>query len=190
MRFLNQNPTEILVIQVGDLRYMPRGIKDRQDLLDKFRRVFDTRLVTNDEVNAPLSELWKKRRQVLLIYKNQQTAAQYNDVFDRSVLEDYWANAQNLRDLKERLDAELRNRKPKGTPLYVIQSQLTPTGETIKDALKPFYKGYKSLKDMAISVRPNLSNWLNGWLQFGGSIILLDFINQNDCDKIIRLNLP
>ena len=61
-----------IVIQVGDLRYMPHGPKDHQELISKLRRAFNTRLVTNDEVDAPLSELWKNKRQVLLIYKNQQ----------------------------------------------------------------------------------------------------------------------
>lgn len=190
VRFLSQNPTEIIVIQVGDLRYMPHGPKDHQELISKLRRAFNTRLVTNDEVDAPLSELWKNKRQVLLIYKNQQISKQYSDVFDPSVIADYWANAQNLRDLKARLDTELRNKKLNGSPLYVIQSQLTPTDETIKNGLNPFYRNYRSLQDMAMPVKPYLSNWLKDWSHAGGSIVLLDFINRNDCDKIIRRNLP
>ncbi len=189
-QFLQHHPQEIIVIQVGDLRYMPHGDQDHHSLFAKFKEAFGDRLISkSDGLDLPIKALWSQGRQVVLIYKKDNIAAAYNEVFPRSSLDDYWANADNIATLKMKLDAHLKRRQFNPHQLYVIQSQLTPATNTITSSLKPFSKGYKSLRQMAAAVQKEFPHWLNEWHAYGPAIVLVDFINKEIAQQIVQLNM-
>ncbi len=187
--FLEKNPREILIVQVGDLRYMPQGQKNHVDLISKIKGRLGKWLVLNsiDSLNKPIRELWDANQRVVLIY-NQNDIANQSKLFSQRVIDSFWANADNLADLKTKLDNHLQGRSRSDKNLYVIQSQMTPTTETIKKGLRPFYKGYRSLKDMASAVDQYFDQWLVDWSNHKPSIIMTDFCNAEKSAAIIALN--
>jgi hypothetical protein len=60
---------------------------------------------------VPIKTLWSQGKQVVLIYKKEDIAASYNEIFSRKSLDDYWANADNVSTLKMKLDAHLQRRQ-------------------------------------------------------------------------------
>ncbi|MBW8308577.1 MAG: phosphatidylinositol-specific phospholipase C domain-containing protein [Candidatus Paracaedibacteraceae bacterium] len=189
-QFLHHHPQEIIVIQVGDLRYMPHGDNDHHALIAKFKEAFGNRLISkSDGLALPIKTLWGHEKQVVLIYKKDDIAAAYNEIFPRKSLDDYWANADNVSTLKIKLDAHLKGRQFNPHQLYVIQSQMTPATNTITASLKPFSKGYKSLHQMAAAVQKEFPQWLNEWHAYGPAIVLVDFINKDIARQIVQLNM-
>ncbi len=187
--FLQKHPREILIIQIGDLRYMPQGQKNHVNLIFKIKERLGKWLVPNnvDSLNKPIQELWDANQRVVLIYNKGDIADQSN-LFSQRAIDSFWANADNLADLKTKLDNHLQGRDRSDKNLYVIQSQMTPTPETIKKGLRPFYKGYRSLKDMALAVDQRFGQWLVDWGNHKPSIIMTDFCNAKKSMAIISLN--
>ena len=188
-RFLTEHPKEILIIQVGDLGYMPKGKNSHIDLVNQLRQSLGQWLVPNNSValNKSIQELWKTNQRIVLIY-NDSLVATEPDLFPRKFINSYWANSDNPRDLKTSLDGNLKNRGQQDGVFYVIQAQMTPGTETIKRSFKPFYRGYKSLKDMAVAVDREFPKWLADWSHFQPSIIMTDFCNAEKSRAIIGLN--
>ena len=57
--FLSENPKEIIVIQVGDLRYMPNGDDDHLTLIKKLKHKFGDRLASKSmPLDTPIKKLW------------------------------------------------------------------------------------------------------------------------------------
>lgn len=189
-KFLQQNPKEIIIIQVGDLRYMPQGDKDHHALIARLKSVFGDRLVSKSMgLSQPIKTLWEQGKQVILVYNKSRIANQYEDIFPDNKINSYWTNTDNLSGLKNKLDKHLSNRKINLNEIYIIQSQMTANTDTIKSGLIPFSKGYKSLKDMAEAVYKELPGWLGEWHKKGPAIVLLDFTTQDTSKQIIALNL-
>jgi len=190
--FLKTNTKEILVIQIGDLKYMPNKVLDHKNLINILKTKFQGKIVPKNEVkNLTVGDIWDKKYQIVFIYNDPSNISReliQNDAFinDTSLIEDYWANATDKDALKSALDKNLKEHYGRKF-LYVIQSQLTPSGDTIKSGLNPFSK-IKSLEDMANIVNPSLKNWLSNWSKYKGSIILLDFIDESNCQSIISHN--
>lgn len=189
--FLSENPKEIIVIQVGDLRYMPNGDDDHLTLIKKLKHKFGNRLSSKSmPLDTPIKKLWEQNKQVILIYNDHKIAQKHDFIFSKDTIDSYWANSDNLLDLKKRLDDNLNKRIQRLDQLFVIQSQMTANTNIIFTSLKPFSKKYKSLKKMADSVEERLSLWLKEWYQHGPCIIMLDFTSKHTSEQIIRLNLP
>ena len=189
--FLSENPKEIIVIQVGDLRYMPNGDDDHLTLIKKLKHKFGNRLSSKSmPLDTPIKKLWDQNKQVVLIYNDHKIAQKHDFIFSKDIIDSYWANSDNLLDLKKRLDDNLKKRIQRLDQLFVIQSQMTANTNIIFTSLKPFSKKYKSLKKMADSVEERLSLWLKEWYQHGPCIIMLDFTSKHTSEQIIRLNLP
>lgn len=187
--FLTLHPKEIIIIQIGDLRYMPNGDTDHQNLINRFQDIFEDKLITKPIESIPtIRELWKHKKQIVLIYENETIASQYDTIWPKSLINSFWANSDKLAVLKARLDLNLQTEERKPNQFFVIQTQLTPVSDTIKSGLCACSSGYKSLKDMAIDVEQELPNWLTEWQNYKPSIIITDFANAQINQRIIDLN--
>lgn len=190
-QFLAKNPKEIIVIQVGDLRYMPNGELSHNNLVDKLKKYFGDKIIDKSTpLDTPIKDLWQNKKQVFLIYDNYDIASKYDYLLPTKSINSYWANKDSVNDLKEALDKNLANRKEDKKQFYVIQSQMTPNNSTIAKSYIPFTKNFDNLKQMADAVKNNLVSWLSEWRSHGPAIILLDFVNDETSNKIISLNTP
>lgn len=207
--YLPKYPTEIVVIQIGDLNYMGSNDHEREEnhlkVIDKLRKAFGDKLVGQNEGLGPSSlvkDLWAKGKQVFLIYKDNNLAERFNDMmWSRKAINSYWTDSQSVGDLKKRLDANLDGRVISGgatknfraipfdndNHFFVVQSQLTATGSIIAKGLIPLVKP-SSLEDMADSVREKLPRWLNDWKDRNPNIIMFDFTDANMAWRIYNLN--
>jgi hypothetical protein len=196
VQFLKENPKEILVIQIGDLRYMGQNANQKsEELAKKLQDKFGDKLIKKSAhgLQTTIQDIWKGPGRIFLIFNhNKQTSskniAQTSKFWQQSDINSYWANADNLAALKKNLDSNLRNRNGAKNQLFVIQSQLTSSDQTIKNSLKVLSKGYKSLEDMAKDVRNQLPKWLSDWRQQGSAIVLLDFATKETSQQIVALN--
>lgn len=187
--FLKQHPKEIIIIQVGDLNYMPHGAADHQALIQKFVNKFGDRLVPKKMgLDKPIKQMWEAGKQVILIYNKSSMTDKSDVAFPRSAIDSYWTNSTDLNTLKTRLDKNLSKRHQNPNQVYVIQSQMTPSNDTIASALKPFSKGYKSLDQMAVAVHKVFPQWLATW-SHEPAVIILDFVNSQSSRQIIALNI-
>jgi hypothetical protein len=187
--FLLQNPKEIIVIQIGDLRYMPNGEKDHEAIGLKLKNVFgDLMVPRNDGVLTPIKTLWENNTRVFVIYDADSAVSKFPFLFPRSIISSYWANVDTPKSLKEKLDANLSSRPPNFNRFYVIQSQLTANDGTIKNGLKPIPGRPRSLKDLSKRVDKEIMKWIDDWYAKGPTIIMTDFVNGLKSEKIISLN--
>lgn len=188
--FLQNNPKEIIVIQVGDLGYMPHGDKDHHELIKRFQTTLGSKLVPKSlGLDKPIKTLLAQGRQVILIYGDNKIADQYDNIFSTNHIRAPWANKVTARDLKKALDDSLSGRSKDKNQFYVIQSQLTPSTDTIKEALKkPFSDNFKSLEQMANAVKKELPLWINDWRKHGPTIIMTDYVDKDISEKIVNLN--
>ncbi|MBW8308506.1 MAG: hypothetical protein K0M45_02510 [Candidatus Paracaedibacteraceae bacterium] len=187
--FLSLHPKEILIIQIGDLRYMPHGDADHYKLVNTLRSVFEGKLLSKPSNSIPtLEEIWQQKKQIVLIYENDAVASQYEDIWPKAQINSYWGNSDKLNVLKQRLDQNILTQDRQANQFFVIQSQLTPSSETIKASLVACTPGYKSLKDMAQDVEKELPTWLTSWQHYKPAIIITDFSNYKIHQKIINLN--
>ncbi len=110
--FLSLHPKEILIIQIGDLRYMPHGDADHHKLVSKLRSAFDGKLLTKPIGSIPtLKEIWQQKKQIVLIYENESVVSQYEDIWPKAQINSYWGNSDQLGVLKQRLDQNILNKK-------------------------------------------------------------------------------
>jgi len=188
-RFVNSNPKEIIVIQVGDFRYMPHNDKNHHDLIRHFQEMFGDKLVTKSlGLATPITTLWQQKKQVIIIYNNNAIADQYDTIFSEASIDSYWPNKDSVSELKKSLFNRLPSRRVHTNQLYVIQAQLTPVNDTIAKSFVPFIKSFTSLRDMADAVHKELPVLLPEWAKYGPSVIMLDFVNKNTSESIIHLN--
>lgn len=187
--FTVKHPQEILIVQMSHFDYMPQGDESHRALIALIDKQLGDSLVTKEDVINPalatLRELWDKKRQVIVIYENS-IVHESNTMWPADLIYSYWANAQKVDDLKSRLDNELATRGNYPYAFYVVQSQLTPTTDTIRKSLGLFAE-YYSLKDMADAVQKHFPAWLNDW-KITPAIIITDFTDASVVEKIVTLN--
>ncbi len=196
MRFMEENPQEIIIVQIGDLRYMgPENEKEsnHKKLARMVQMALDKKLISKNDIEGPKAkviDVWKKNKQVFLIHKNKDITREFDTFWPRSFIDDYWPNKDDPQALKQSIDNHMNKRQKdsNGNNFFVTQSQMTPSHETIKKALLPLGDRYRSLKDMAADVLRSLPQWLDDWRPRNPNIILLDFVNSNTAKHIYLLN--
>lgn len=190
--FCEKHPKEIVIIQVGDLRYLsPHGQGSEKELIQKLKDNFKDKLVPKSlGPNATIEELWKHNKQVVLIYDHSNVVKGDDLIWARDAyLESYWTDTQNTMELKKKLDKHLEKRSTfYGNKLYVVQSQLTANTQMIKKSLNIFSKSPKSLLTLAKQVRPELKEWLDEWKNKKPNIIITDFADSKSAELILKLN--
>jgi hypothetical protein len=185
--FLADHPQEIVIVQVGDLAYMP-GEGRHTQLIDELRAAFRDRLVTkNLGIDVPIQALWAARKNVILIYDDKTEAAKHDDVFSRySALDSYWPDERLTTGLKAKLDENLSRKDT--NRLHVAQAVLTPNIETIKEGLT-IGAGYnRSLRDLAQTVKNEFPSWLESWKHQEPNIIIVDFGDRATAESIFGLS--
>lgn len=198
--FAERRQREILIIQIGDMRYMPNGEKDYAELARRFKDAFAGRIFLRSDVTGPsatLNQLWAKNKQIFLIHDRydqmHNLSNDYKEImWPRDFLLSKWANKDNVQELKATLDTFMRERPDKGNGnnFNVVQSQLTPNADTIKKSLIPFSHNPGSLKELADLVKAQLSSWLANWQPITPNIIILDYADEKTSEQIIKLNGP
>lgn len=187
--FTNQHPTEIIIVEVGDLGYMPRGKEDHEKLIQMLRASFYNKLISKENgLKVPLKDLWKQHKQIILIYdKEPELVNKYPDVWDRNTyLDAHWANKAIAKDLKEELDKRLVMRQSIfWHKLFVVQAMLTPNLEV---RLQPGSESHLSLDKLAAQIKTALPSWLESWVDKDPNIISVDFGDQKTAETIIKLN--
>jgi hypothetical protein len=194
-KFLGENPKEIVIIQIGDLRYMPKGKEHHDRLISTLVAGINSKtkaIATKLDGITPISKVqdfWDRWRQAIIIYNNDEIANSNSFVFPQYYIDSYWANSPDLFELKSRLDDNLNRLSYNTDRLFVVQAQMSPNTDTIKNAiLHPIDSLYKSLEDMAKGVKGVFSTWLQAWKNIGPAIIITDFVDENIAKQIIDLN--
>lgn len=196
-RFLNENPKEILVIQIGDMNYL--GVESKaqsnQEKLIKFiESTFKGKLAQKSKIAGPISmvrDFWKNGYQIFLIYKDKEMSNQSDVLWHRkSVIDNYWPNVDNADQLKKKLDEHMNKRTANnnGEKFYVVQSQVTANNKTIENGLNPLSSKPKSLEDLAKIVNAKFPAWLNEWATRNPNIIITDFTSSKMAQAIYELN--
>lgn len=192
--FLQENPREIVIIQIGDLNYMgPKEESERnhERLVKLILKALPA--VQKSELSGPnvrVEQLWKMKKQVFLIYKNKDVVKYFDELWSRSSIDDYWPNVDDTDSLKEKIDRHMdkRGKDDNGNKFFVTQAQMTPSSKTIANSVIPLGKRYRSLKDMAEDVVKQFPHWLDEWRNRNPNIIIMDFVNNNTAKHIYLLN--
>jgi hypothetical protein len=188
-QFIKQNPKEIVIIQVGDLRHMPRGIQDHQELISLLQNTFGDKLIPKSlGLHAPMETIWKQGKQLVLIYNNNTVAKRYDTIFSNKSIDSFWANKNSVPELRKKLSERLLKRQKKNNQLYVIQSQLTANRRSIAKSFVSFKKHFNSLKDMAQGVKKEFPDMLAEWAKYGPAIVQLDFVGKSTSEAVVKMN--
>lgn len=202
--FTKIHPKEIIIIEVGDLRYMPKGEQSHRDLIEIFKKTFGSKLIDKSMgLKTPIETLWANNKQILLMYNNTNIANQYDYVFPARIdIETKWPNKQSIKDLnavlngytasrniEQNSNGNLNSNINNNNKLYLLEAILTPTDTEIKKSFIPFSKNFKSLADMANAVKKELPYILSQAAKNPPEIILLDYVNKDTGKDIVNLNL-
>lgn len=189
--FLEAHPKEVVMIQLGDMRYMGSQHAHHdahKDLANYFLNAFGQKIAPSSlGSDVTLNDLWSEGRQVVLFHDRHENLSfgQHQDLFWNKTdsLESRWANRNNFIDLKSDLDSIIATKD--STKFTVVQSQLTARAA---DIIQSIWKG-GSLQNFATTVQNQLPEWLTQWSQKSPlNIVLLDFVNEDASRKIIGLN--
>lgn len=189
--FIDENPKEIIIVQIGDFGYM--GSKKtgdtHEELINKISTQFQDKLTPkNYTPSITVQKLWSMKKQLIVIYNDKNWVDKKDFLWSPNTIDSKWANTTDVKTLKERLDSYFDRRNP--DQFFVLQSQLTPDENLIKKSLAPFYKGPQSLKDLAESVKKEIPTWLESWRDKSPNIIIADFLDDPAIiENIINLNM-
>lgn len=191
--FLKEHPKEIVIIQIGDMRYMGANQEQaHEELIAKFEKAFHDKMIKRNEFSGPtmtIDELWKNKKQVFLIHDKSEAVKTHNTVWSKNYIISPWANTDKITELKKKLDKSLADRPFLSKDrLYVIQAQMTGNPRVMLSSQNPLSKGYKSLRGMADAVRATVPDWLKDWKDIKPNIIMLDFVEPTITRKIYELN--
>ncbi len=190
--FLESHPKEIIILHIGDLRYMPEG---KHDLLaEKIKASFGEKIADlSNPQNVTFEKLWEENKQIIVVYQEDTTAGRYGFGYGYNISSP-WPNKQDARSLKQDLDYRIQSRPytaKDSIQFFVLQCLLTPDTSTIVNGLIPFSRNPHSLDDFAVKVNPHIASWLSEWKASGKiNIVIADFMDQNIARAIIKLNEP
>jgi len=199
-QFMDEHPTEIIILSIGGLSHMIYEEKDtNEDLIQKFYARFGDKYISNRfSPNTPLIDILNTDGRLILIYQEDKFIEENvqnvpsDFLWSKTNIVSPWAKTDDVNALWKFLEEESKwfHETPKNQ-FYLVGATLTPNEKTIISALNPFdSKAPKNISDMAKIVREKINFYaLIDMFRTGvHSIFTMDFVNQVDVEQIIWLN--
>lgn len=198
--FINYHPNEVIICEIGGFQNIKLHQHDEiakiinsefQDKIlyswEKNKGIFQENYI----ININLKKMYEKNKNIIILYKNMETAQKYNYYSSGHYMYGPWPNKQTTQELKGYLDNKFTTnyagafRKTSGI--------LTPDQSTILSSLNIFNpKRIKHIKDMAKQVNPLLEyQWIPEWHknEIQPNFIIVDYFNESVARSIIDQNL-
>lgn len=140
--------------------------------------------------NSPLSSFWDQRKQIIAIIANDYATTKYPQLFwNENSISSPWPDKQSSNELIQAMQNALSSRyQPE---LFVLQSQETPSTDTIISGFNPFAANPDSLLKLTTSYKPSVDNWFaqknnQMMIRQNGNIIIEDFSNGIDLAELAK----
>jgi len=200
-RFLREHPLEIVLISIGDLRYMGDSdsaqAANHRELISRIKAALGDKMLTLAQGKNPamltVKQVQDTRKQVILSYNNDKyTKAEEGIWKSGEISNGGWVNAQNLPQLESRNIVLLAQRKQAPTERFSDLSLiLTPSTDNIVhgifNSLNPAV--CKSVGEMGVAVKSKLTGYLNKWRALtDGAVVSYDFVDEGFTRQIFMLN--
>lgn len=199
--FLDDNPQEILIVDFNHFHGFHDGdnvFSTHERLTNMIHQVFAGLLLSRDEINADvissisLHDIWFRKRQVLLGYKDQGVCSKNPEFwFSKDLIFSPWHNTDSLASLDHSLNNLIKTRDTKR--FNVFQGILTARKSTVLS------NPNSTLRETLVTkCNAGLKKWLHHFInqrehQSESSIInivMCDFICEDDLvPLILKLNL-
>lgn len=175
--FLNDNKGEILILDMSHFFHV-----SHDELLKLINKYLVKFCATKNDINNSVTyeELVIKNKRCLLYYDKKDFSQKYEFLLGRS--DSYWANKQDIKELKNSLKNYHRNNSHSSP--WVFQYVLTPNAKYI---IKHVIGG--SVEKLAEITHDHMDEVLNDCQEsFPLNIFMFDFVDESLCRKIINLN--
>jgi hypothetical protein len=174
-RFASAHPRELVLL---DMQSMPPA--STHDALDRLLvGTLEPHLVNlGGEVKSwTLSRVWKAKRNLVVLSRDGSFARRRKAYRNRSDLDSVWANTQDQKTLKARLDERLRRRNRDRFQCAYLT--LTPTANTVLAG------SLRGVRDLAAFSKPLFrlpGKWIPEWLAAGlhPNVVAVDFYDRTD----------
>ena len=183
--FLTKHPKEIVFVDFNHFYSFNLSLHDRftKLIIDIFGE--KNYPPPSCGVKFTLNDIWKLKKQVILLYKNESVTAENMEFWPGTFIHSPWFNtssiSQLLRCLHQRFDDCPQDK------FNVFQAILTPQLSTILCHLTNSLEKY-----LAIKCNEAVSHWLTKIYttkKRGANIIICDFVTNSNCPAdIVRLN--
>ncbi|AQR64020.1 hypothetical protein BXU06_02300 [Aquaspirillum sp. LM1] len=182
--FLAQHPKELVILDFSHL-YNMDSLNDQIPLIQQLIDAFGSKMAPNSMgPDNTLNDFWKKGYQVIALYDNADAVNQYPQLWSQSQISSPWPDTTHLDTLKRKMDDNLRQRNV--NTLFVLQGLLTPDGDMIAKGLVPFTSDPSSLENLAKTVTPDVTTWLEDWASQNQNIAIVDWFNLANYVGTIR----
>lgn len=192
--FLPAHPKEIVILDFQHFYSMSPADHDR--FASTLSTKFDYKLIERPGQFAPLSSIWAKNQQVVLLYngdsEGQQALTAHPKFWDRNKsIRSMWCDkrSHSLGDLHDCLRDEVSNYSTLALNVFfVLQGVLSPdAGMIVAGAL---HGSPRSLKDLAEKYNTAVVGWFeNEWSRFPLNILMIDWVEVGALvHKCIELN--
>ncbi len=187
--FLDEHPHEVIIIHFASLAQLDRG--DKRRLVTMIFQMFGARLARAGVVSdLTLSFLWKKRKQIVLFFPEDDMELLSNHIFGGLVWSDEllllpFPKKQHVSELHDCLEALYSEDRPKmgQEKFHVMKAVLSPDMTMVFGEFK-----YRSMRELAANeTNPTICRWLAEKKML--NIVAVDFVGESDIvTQILRLN--
>ncbi len=138
-----------------------------------------------------LSHFWLQKKQVIIFFANDYAVATYPNLYwSENRINSPWGDKQDAQQLQTFLQTSLHSRD--FTKMHVLQTQETPSDQSIINGFNIFSSNPDSLLKMTAGYKHTIEDWLydpnqQALLAQNGNIIFEDFSNGIDLTELAKM---
>jgi len=183
--FLNSHPKEVVILDFNHFYSLTPQLHQR--LVQNILKVFADKIYSPSTkgINSSLDDIWSVKKQVIIVYSNEQMVKQVKLLWPSKFIDSPWFNTSSISTLINDLDNRFHTLKDQS--FNIFQAILTPQTTTV------ITKPAGSLKSsLALKGNEVISTWIDkvfNQKQHGVNIVILDFCETSDnVAKLLELN--